>query len=314
MIKLTEIIKFDALFDVCLSGITGNNDLLNRLTSAKNKINVLDNTYRLKATNGNLYEFPSLKCSNSRKCHRLKNINTIRILKDKKFKRKTTKYNPIVFENIKRLEFITLYETYFIKENKPSARAVYDQILASAQEKCPYCCGIGNPRNIDHYLPKAHFPTYSILPINLVPSCRDCNMDAKADKVISTYEHQLIHPYLDKPHFFNEQWINIEFDSAVLDANTTFFYVVKTPDSWNDVDKERVRNHFKTCNLGVRFSKDAIDSFIVINDQIQELREHGLSSRNIVNCLLEPYLKTSNRSVNHWEKVLVRGIVQTFFP
>lgn len=312
MIKLTETIKFDDLFDVCLSGITGNNDLFSRLTSAKNKINVLDDTYRLKATNGNLYEFLPLKCSNSRKCQRLANINTLRVLKDKKFKRKTTKYNPLVFENISRLEFIKLYEQYFVSKDKPDARAIYDQILASAKQKCPYCCGVGNPRNLDHYLPKAHFPKYSILPVNLVPSCRDCNMDAKADKIISSYEHQLLHPYLDKPHFFNDQWINIEFDSKVLDINTTFFYVVKTPESWNDLDKERVKNHFKTCNLGVRFSKDAIDLFITINQQIQDFRASGLDN-HIVNCLLEPYLKNSNRSTNHWEKVLVKGIIQTFF-
>lgn len=313
MIKLTEIIKFDALYKVCLSGITGNKELSARLTNAQSQINVLDNEYRLKATNGKLYELVPLKCSNLRKCERLKKINILRIFRDKKFKRKTTKYNPIVFENIHRLEFIKLYETYFVSKDKPSARIFYDQILASARQKCPYCCGIGNPRNLDHYLPKAHFPKYSILPVNLIPSCRDCNMDAKADTIISAYENQLLHPYLDKPHFFDDQWIHIEFNSIVLDKNTTFFYEVRAPDSWDNSDKLRVTNHFKACNLGVRFSKDAIDSFININQQIEEFKNIGLANDKIVSCLLEPYLRNSNRSANHWETVLIKGIIQTFF-
>lgn len=313
MIKLTEIIKFNALFDICLTGITGNRDLSNRLTSAKSKVDILDVEYRLKATDGKLYELAPLKCSNVKKCERLKSINALRVLKNKDFKRKKTPYNPIVFEEIHRLEFIKLYEQYFVNKDKPDARAIYDQILASAKQKCPYCCGVGNPRNLDHYLPKAHFPKYSIIPVNLVPSCRDCNMDAKADKVISNYEDQLLHPYLDKPHFFNEQWVYIEFESSILDKETDFFYVVKAPDHWNDLDKVRVTNHFKSCNLGVRFSKDAVDSFININEQVQGLREIGLEDHKIVKYVLEPILNNSKRNINHWEKVLVKGIIETFF-
>lgn len=313
MIKLTEIIKFKTLYEVCLSGITGNRELSTRLINAKNKVDILDVEYRSKAIDGKLYELVPLKCSNVKRCERLKKINIIRVLKNKKFKRKTTKYNPIVFEDIRRLEFIKLYEQYFVSKDKSDARAIYDQILASAKQKCPYCCGIGNPRNLDHYLPKAHFPKYSILPVNLVPSCRDCNMDAKADNIIASYENQLLHPYLDKPHFFNEQWIHVEFKSSVLDENTSFFYVAKAPDNWDDIDKERVKNHFKSCDLGVRFSKDAVDSFIHINAQIHGLRTVGLDDNKIVKTLLAPILNNSQRSINHWEKVLVKGIIDTYF-
>lgn len=313
MIKLTETIRFNTLYDICLNGVTGNSSLSTKLVTAKTQVHILDDEYRLKAIDGKLYELVPLKCSSVKKCERLKKINTIRIFKNKTFKRKTTKYNPIVFKDISRLEFIKLYEQYFVSKDKPTARAIYDQILASAKQKCPYCCGIGNPRNLDHYLPKAHFPKYSILPVNLIPSCRDCNMDAKADKVITSYEKQLLHPYLDKPHFFNEQWVYVEFQSSTLDENTSFFYVVKAPDNWNELDKMRVRNHFKLCDLGVRFSKDAVDLFITINEQIQALKADKVTDDKIVNYVLKPYLNNSNRSVNHWEKVLVKGIIENYF-
>lgn len=313
MIKLTEQIEFNALYDICLSGITGNNTLLNKLNVAKDQINTLDDEYRNKAINGKLYELRSLKCSSTKKCNRLKIINALRMSKNKGFKRKTTTYNPIVFQGIRRLEFIKLYETYFVNKEKVNARAIYDRILASAKQKCPYCGGIGNPRNLDHYLPKAHFPTFSILPINLVPCCRDCNMDAKADAIIHAYEKQLLHPYMDAQHFFYEQWIHINFMSSILDKNTQFFYEVNPPDYWSDADKDRVLNHFEVCDLAVRFSKDAVDTFINITEQIKELRVKGANNDMIVDCILEPYLRNTNRSINHWEKVLVKGLKETFF-
>lgn len=39
---------------------------------------------------------------------------------------------------------------------------------------CPYC-GIGAPNQIDHYLPKARFPEFSVHAYNLVPCCAQCN-------------------------------------------------------------------------------------------------------------------------------------------
>lgn len=313
MIKLNEIVEFNDLLEVCLKGITGNNSLLSRLQVVQSKAKNLDQEYRSKALDGRLYELKPLKCFNTRKHKRIKKINSLRVYKNTKFKRTKNKFNPIIYENINRLEFIKLYEQYFVNKEKIEARTIYDQILASAKQKCPYCSGVGRPRNLDHYLPKAHFPKYSILPINLVPCCRDCNMDAKADQIIHKYTDQLLHPYLDKSYFFNEQWIHVEFKSTVLDETTNFFYIVKAPESWSERDKTRVNNHFKACNLGVRFSKDAVDSFINITWQIKEFRELGVEDKIIIDCLLKPYLNHINRNVNHWERVLVKGIIDTFF-
>ncbi|MGD7023051.1 HNH endonuclease [Rossellomorea vietnamensis] len=39
---------------------------------------------------------------------------------------------------------------------------------------CCYC-GYGNPKTIDHYLPKSIFPEFSIHSLNLIPCCSDCN-------------------------------------------------------------------------------------------------------------------------------------------
>lgn len=43
-----------------------------------------------------------------------------------------------------------------------------------AKAICCYC-GFGNPKTIDHYLPKSIFPEFSVHNYNLIPCCSDCN-------------------------------------------------------------------------------------------------------------------------------------------
>lgn len=44
------------------------------------------------------------------------------------------------------------------------------------------------------------------MPINLVPSCRDCNMGEKGQAYTTIEDDQAIHPYVDKNIFYQEQW------------------------------------------------------------------------------------------------------------
>ena len=81
---------------------------------------------------------------------------------------------------------------------------------------CPYC-GLGmseKPRGIshdrDHVLPRSKYPEYSLLRVNLVISCDDCNKVKKAQDVDSSGERLFVHPYFDE--FLNE---------ACLDASAT---------------------------------------------------------------------------------------------
>ncbi|TPJ42888.1 HNH endonuclease signature motif containing protein [Mesorhizobium sp. B2-7-1] len=59
---------------------------------------------------------------------------------------------------------------------------------------CPFCGGLGHTWTLDHYLPKANFPAYSVNPSNLVPCCRDCNSGKNASFGAELHE-QTLHPY-----------------------------------------------------------------------------------------------------------------------
>ncbi|MKC25976.1 HNH endonuclease, partial [Listeria monocytogenes] len=103
----------------------------------------------------------------------------------------------LVVGNLTKVKLEKLYENNLRDKNKP-ARTYYDDMLVSSGEKCPFCGDIGQTKNIDHFLPIAHYPEFSVMPINLVPSCRDCNMGEKGQVFAVDEVHQAIHPYIDK--------------------------------------------------------------------------------------------------------------------
>lgn len=75
-------------------------------------------------------------------------------------------------------------------------RKYYDIIMGNAKGRCPIC-GCGKTKNLDHFLPQSIYPLLCVTPINLIPTCRDCNMDKRDYSRIDYYEIPF-HPYLDK--------------------------------------------------------------------------------------------------------------------
>ena len=64
---------------------------------------------------------------------------------------------------------------------------------------CCAMCGSHHNGTLDHYLPKAEYPEYAILPSNLVPACTHCNSGVKGVSVKgATPVERYFHPYFDK--------------------------------------------------------------------------------------------------------------------
>lgn len=62
---------------------------------------------------------------------------------------------------------------------------------------CPMC-GSGGGRSLDHALPRADFPEFSILRENLIPACTICNSDEKGTLYRGDASpERFIHPYYD---------------------------------------------------------------------------------------------------------------------
>lgn len=211
-------------------------------------------------------------------------------------------------------EMVKLYDEYFAKQRKP-ARRFYEKIINNAKNpniRCPFCGGIGEPNELDHFLPKSDFGYYSIFPYNLIPICKDCNQKYKKTFYPTEKNNQLIHPYLDNDCFFDEQWLfaRIILDTDDINLSTVKFYV-NPPHHWSDDKKGKVQFHFEMFDLKERYTIKSTLELSQVISQIREFKENGkLNEVDILECLILPVIR-DNR-VNNWKKILYEAIEQEF--
>lgn len=149
------------------------------------------------------------------------------------------------------------------------ARELYDALLVSSDEKCPFCGGIGQVHTLDHYLPKSNFPIYSVLPDNLVPCCRDCNT-GKMSSFATQQSEQTLHPYLDETKFFTERWVHAKVCQT---KPISIEYFCSPPEEWPEIDKLRAKSHFDQYNLARRYRIQAGSELArVIHSRMKSLR------------------------------------------
>ncbi len=270
-------VTFTESLQACKDGIKKEIALLIRLNAGEEILNAQVEQYRERAERGDLY---TIECQS--------NLDVNSLTKD---------------------DLIRLYDYYFRGDKKPG-RHIYNRLLASANEKCPFCGGIGRPRNLDHFLPKAHFPQFSILPLNLIPSCRDCNMDGKGQSFAEVAETQILHPYLEASHFFEEQWIFAKYLIGNHDDPNTIQYYVDPPCNWNDTDKARVRQHFNNFDIAKRYATRASSALTEVEAQYAAFRKSDMMN-SFQQVILEPVIM-NERFKNHWKRVMYLALLNDF--
>ena len=257
-------------FNQCKMGI-GTINLRNRVEAAIEEFSQIAALYEEQATRGELFTIIPLP----------KHIDE----------------NIIVLAGLTKKELINLYE-YYLRDTSKPGRAIYDSLMLAANEKCPFCGGIGRPRNLDHFMPKAFFPQFSTVPVNLIPACRDCNMDGKGQNFAIAANEQIIHPYLDNERFFIEQWV---YARVIPEDPCSIEYFVNAPEHWNSVDQKRVNTHFHNFDLARRYSIQAAEELTTLIGQRRGYMKQ-LSSVDF-GQFLESYLD-SPLFINHWKRVM----------
>ena len=169
----------------------------------------------------------------------------------------------VVLGSVTKGELRNLYTQQMVGEKKPG-RLIYEKLRALSLGKLCPSCGFGQVKALDHYLPKSKYPLYSVLPANLIPTCRDCNTGKLATSA-SVASSQPIHPYFDKRHFFSDQWI---FASVEQTEPATLSFKVSPPDSWDQLSKARAASHFESYDLSDRFSVRVGEQLAVLRHQL----------------------------------------------
>lgn len=144
-------------------------------------------------------------------------------------------------------EHKALYESQFAVAGRP-ARTIYDYIKMSAPYgRCPLC-GRGAVYTLDHHLAKALYPNLAVVPLNLVPSCQDCNKNKATSQPHSASEETL-HPYSD--NIDDEIWLKADI---IESAPVGITYRVDAPTHWTGVMRQRVENHMRVFKLKSLFA------------------------------------------------------------
>jgi hypothetical protein len=214
--------------------------------------------------------------------------------------------DPVVHGTLRKSHLTKLYTQYFVPGTKP-ARRLYEAIKVTANGKCPLCGGVGHVRTLDHYLPKANFPVYSVLPANLVPCCRDCNSE-KLNAFAAARGLQTLHPYFDNDRFFDERWVHarvVQSDPPVIE------FFVAPPLNWDADDKSRVQSHFVEYGLADKFSTEAAAD---LPETIQTRRTTMLASSPAdFSSYLNEKSQTLALPINNWRRVMFAALANDFW-
>lgn len=119
---------------------------------------------------------------------------------------------------------------------------------------CQYC-GIGKPISFDHYLPISVYPEYSVLAINLIPCCIDCN-EKKKSYWKESGERGIINFYLDNISSTQFLFGKVKF---VKETPCVRFEINNNNDGINDGLFTIITNHFKRLKLIHQFDSEASD-------------------------------------------------------
>ena len=181
-----------------------------------------------------------------------------------------------------------------------------DEVLESARfDACPYC-NFTIVDSIDHALPRAVYPEYSVLVQNLVPACGKCNRK-KGDVCFKSSGVNLMHPYF--VHIPDDP---ILFAKVVVDANkvTWAFYLRKTP-GIEDAQFESIENLFNVLGLADRYYQVSLGDVMDRIGQLEQLQEAGGAGEVKRYFEMEAESSRRSRGDNYWKTAILQALADS---
>lgn len=261
------------VYGACVGEVL-NEDLSMRFINVVDSLLALAQEYQVRAVASELHLFPASKWG---------------------------KGEQIVIGGLTKTQFNDLYSTYMVPSTRP-ARVYYDKLLNSTPlGKCPLC-GFGQVSTLDHFMSKAYYPYFAVLPINLVPACADCNTKKASSEL--TEHSQSSHPYFEAPEVESGTWL---FASVVETSPATATFSAMPPQHWSDKLCRRIKNHFHDLELASRFAIEAASEMATLSDYLGFL---GTSERISRHLSMTAHLERLHRR-NTWKAALYEALSQS---
>jgi len=165
-------------------------------------------------------------------------------------------------------EMIKVYTDRMVGKTSPG-RFYYDKLKSvPAHGRCPLC-GQRVISTLDHHLPKAHYPALAVTPINLIPSCYDCNK-TKSDNIPNNSSEETLHPYFDDVEI--DYWLKCSVNEY---TPVSLYFFADPPKCWGDLLSNRLKYHFTSLNLAELYISHASEELLSIYFSVQRLFDSG---------------------------------------
>lgn len=185
---------------------------------------------------------------------------------------------------------------------KPRGRAYYDQLLMAAPKGICPLCSHREATTLDHYLPKSKYPRLSIVPINLIPSCKDCNTGKLAEYPTGPTDETL-HPYFDDIE--NVMWLNAVVNRTVP---VSLSFNVQAPSSWDSLLASRVSAHFSSFKLNILYASQAARRLAGMKYNLEKIYSSGAGQSGVARYLLDEAISNEAVNLNSWEAAMFRAL------
>ncbi|MEW2329419.1 HNH endonuclease [Micromonospora chersina] len=203
-------------------------------------------------------------------------------------------------KGVTRGQMISLYDSRMAHKRGP-ARYVYDAIRAAAPyNRCPLC-GHRDVGTLDHVMPKTKFPALAVTPLNLVPSCHECNK-RKGNQVAASAHTAAVHPYYDT--FDNDRWLQA---TVVQQRPAAVRFFVEPPQHWAEADQARARHHFDSYGLGALYTAQAAQDLAHLGYRLERLANDS-GPEGVRSYLVEEAESYRFARLNSWQTAMYTAL------
>lgn len=217
------------------------------------------------------------------------------------------KIYEVVSDNFSDVEKDVLIDLYQYKSSiiKKIKKKILDRQVRTINATCQYCT-LNSVNSLDHFIPKADFPEFSVNPLNLFPCCPECN-SKKNNFCFIGKESLFLNLYLDE--LPEKEYLRAEFDFA--DEIPLVTFSLHNPDNIEVNLYRTICNHYGRLNLLERMREKSNE---IITEIIRALKTNYKLNNDVefLKTFIEDEEKENKDAYgfNHWKSILRLSIIQ----
>lgn len=184
---------------------------------------------------------------------------------EKKYKDNYNNLSELTFEQNQDFSSIKNYCSEYHRGKSLFKFREYMEKLV--ERRCPICdCSFAySQATLDHILPKSKFPIFSITPINLVPTCYNCNM-RKNDKIPS----KVLNPYFHDYFVFDYLTVKVEVNEREP-FKSTIVINFKDSTEGNLEQRKYINENIDLYQLRQKYLDLTNIAFLKLMDEFQQI-------------------------------------------